>query len=82
MHDGDEISRIALDLLRSLRTRGEAVRLIGVGGSGLVPAVRQMSIFDMSDETESIAKAAQLKDAVKILRARFGEDAIKRGSEL
>ena len=82
LHDGDEISRIALDLLASLRTRGEAVRLIGVGGSGLVPAVRQMSIFDAPDETESVAKAAHLRDAVKMLRTRFGEDAIKRGSEL
>lgn len=82
LHDGDEISSIALDLLAALRTRGEAVRLIGVGGSGLVPAVRQMSIFDTPDETESFAKSAQLKDAVKMLRTRFGEDAIKRGSEL
>ena len=82
VHDSEEISRIALDLLAALRRRGEAVRLIGVGASGLVPAVRQMSIFDTPDETGSIAKAAQLRDAVKILRTRFGEDAIKRGSEL
>lgn len=82
VHDAEEICGIALELLTALRKRGEAVRLIGVGGSGLAPAVRQMSIFDTPDETESTAKAAQLRDAVKKLRTRFGEDAIKRGSEL
>ena len=82
VHDGEEISGIAHSLLAALRQRGEAVRLIGVGASGLVPAARQMSIFDTPEETESIAKAAQLRDAVKMLRTRFGEDAIKRGSDL
>lgn len=82
VHDGEEICRIALELLAAVRKRGEAVRLIGVGGSGLVPAVRQMSIFDTADDAEAIAKAAQLRDAVKRLRRRFGEGAIKRGSEL
>ena len=82
LHDGEEIGRIALDLLAAVRIRGEAVRLIGVGGSGLVPAVRQMSIFDTADDAASIERAAQLRDAVKRLRTRFGEGAIKRGSEL
>ena len=82
MDDGEEIARIALDLLTAQRSRGEAVRLIGVGGSGLVAAVRQMSIFDLPTDKEAFAKAAQLKEAVKILRKRFGEDAIRRGSEL
>ena len=80
--DGEEIARIALDLLTAQRSRGEAVRLVGVGGSGLVAAVRQMSIFDLPTDKEAFAKAAQLKEAVKILRKRFGEDAIRRGSEL
>ena len=80
--DGEEIARIALDLLAVQRTGGETVRLIGVGGSGLVPAVRQMSIFDLPADTEAYAKTAQLNEAVKMLRKRFGEDAIRRGSEL
>ena len=80
--DGDEIARIAQNLLTAQRPSGTAVRLIGVGGSGLMPAVRQMSIFDLPADAEDQAKAEQLKEAVQMLRKRFGEDAIKRGSEL
>ena len=80
--DDDEISRIALDLLASLRPGGTAVRLIGVGCSGLVQAIRQMSIFDLPADAEAQAKAEQLNEAVQMLRKRFGDDAIRRGSEL
>ena len=80
--DDDEISRIALDLLTALRPGGTAVRLIGVGCSGLVAAVRQMSIFDLPADAEAQAKAEQLNEAVQMLRKRFGADAIRRGSEL
>ena len=82
LDDDDEISRIALDLLTSLRPGGTAVRLIGVGCSGLVPAVRQMSIFDLPADAETQAKKEQLNEAVQMLRKRFGADAIRRGSEL
>ena len=82
LDDDDEISRIALDLLASLRPGGTAVRLIGVGCSGLVQAIRQMSIFDLPADAETQAKAEQLNEAVQMLRKRFGADAIRRGSEL
>ena len=80
--DEEEIYRIALDLLASNRTEGTAVRLIGVGCSGLVPAVRQMSIFDMAADPEARAKEDQLNEALKGLRKRFGADAVRRGSDL
>ena len=80
--DEEEIHRIALDLLASNRPEGAAVRLIGVGCSGLVPAVKQMSIFDMTADPEALAKEEQLIEAVKALRKRFGADAIRRGSDL
>ena len=80
--DEEEIYRIALDLLASNRPEGAAVRLIGVGCSGLVPAVKQMSIFDMAADPEALAKEDQLNEAVKALRKRFGADAIRRGSDL
>ena len=80
--DEEEIYRFAIDLLASNRPEGAAVRLIGVGCSGLVPAVRQMSIFDMAADPEARAKEDQLNEAVKGLRERFGADAIRRGSEL
>ena len=82
LDDEDEIARIALDLLTALRPGGTAVRLIGVGCSGLVAAVRQMSIFDLPADAEAQAKEEQLSEAVQMLRKRFGADAIKRGSEL
>lgn len=80
--DDEEISRIALDLLASQRPEGAAVRLIGVGCSGLIPALRQMSIFDMPTDPQAQAKSDQLNEAVQMLRKRFGDSAIRRGSEL
>ena len=82
MEDEEEIYGISLDLLASNRPEGAAVRLIGVGCSGLVPAVRQMSIFDMAADAEARAKEDQLNEAVKGLRKRFGADAVRRGSDL
>ena len=80
--DEEEIYRIAVDLLASNRSEGTPVRLIGVGCSGLVPATKQMSIFDMAADPAARAKEDQLNEAVKGLRERFGADAIRRGSDL
>ncbi len=80
--DENEIYRIAVELLAANRAEGAAVRLIGVGCSGLTPAARQMSIFDMAADPEARAKEDQLNEAVKALRKRFGSDAIRRGSDL
>lgn len=80
--DEEEIYRIAVDLLASNRPEGTPVRLIGVGCSGLAPAKKQMSIFDMAADPEARAKEDQLNEAVKGLRQRFGADAIRRGSDL
>ncbi len=55
---------------------GQAVRLIGVGVSGLSEA-RQLSLWDAPDE-----RAERLYTAVRDLRKRYGEAAIRRGSEL
>lgn len=55
---------------------GQAVRLIGVGVSGLSEA-RQLSLWDAPDE-----RAERLYTAIKELRKRYGEQAIRRGGEL
>lgn len=55
---------------------GEAVRLIGVGVSGLNEA-RQLSLWDAPDE-----RSERLYTAVRDLRRRYGAGAIRRGSEL
>ncbi|MFN3978806.1 MAG: DNA polymerase IV [Caldilinea sp.] len=55
---------------------GQAVRLIGVGVSGLSEA-RQLSLWDAPDE-----RAERLYTAIRELRKRYGEQAIRRGGEL
>ncbi len=55
---------------------GQPVRLIGAGVSGLSEA-RQLSLWDAPDE-----RSERLYDAVRELRKRYGEAAIRRGSDL
>jgi DNA polymerase IV len=70
----EEIYQLALDLLNKVRSKGKAVRLIGVGVSSLCPPVRQMELWGA--ETE---KARRLQEALDSVRTRFGEKAIRRG---
>jgi DNA polymerase IV len=42
----DEIERVALELLRAVRKPNQAVRLIGVGVTGLGQPVRQLGLWD------------------------------------
>ncbi len=72
-----EIYRAAADLLVGARSPGRAVRLLGVGVSGLGPAVRQLGLFDRQWEED-----ARLLQAVDSIRARYGWRAVQRGSEL
>lgn len=57
--------------------RGQPVRLIGVGVSGLSSGARQLSLWDRPDE-----RAERLAQAVQTLRNRFGAQAIRRADEL
>jgi DNA polymerase IV len=75
--DAEEITRIVGRLLDQHRPPGRAVRLIGVGVSGLGPPVRQMTIFDLPSE-----KDEKIEAALRALRKRFGEDAVRRASDL
>lgn len=54
-----------------------AVRLLGVGVSGLRSPVRQLSLFD-----QNYKKDAQLQATLDALRERFGDKAVRRGSDL
>jgi DNA polymerase-4 len=67
----DEIAKAALELLKSVRKPNQAVRLIGVGVSGLGQPVRQLRLWDMKDE-----KAQKLQEAVDELREKFGKKII------
>jgi len=70
----EEIYRLALDLLGKVRAKGKAVRLIGVGVSGLCPPLRQLGLWDVDSE-----KSRRLQEALDIVRSKFGEKAIRRG---
>jgi DNA polymerase-4 len=70
----DEIAETALGLLRKIRKPGQAVRLIGVGVSGLGKPIRQLELWHAGTEKER-----KLREVVEGLQEKFGEDAIKRG---
>ncbi len=70
----DEIIKAALDLLHAVRKPGQAVRLIGVGVSGLGTPVRQLSLWDAPS-----GKSQQLEVAIEQLRRKFGDDVIRHG---
>jgi DNA polymerase-4 len=66
-----EIAEAALELLKSVRKPNQAVRLIGVGVSGLGQPIRQLGLWDMEDE-----KAQKLQEAVDELPEKFGKKII------
>jgi DNA polymerase-4 len=70
-----EIVHVAIELLHSVRKPGQAVRLIGVGVSGLGEPVRQLGLWDVQSE-----KQRRLQDAIDKLRERYGDEVIGHGS--
>lgn len=69
-----EIAEITINLMGAVRRSGQAVRLIGVGVSGLGPPIRQLGLWDTESE-----KSRRLQDAVDILREKYGDRVIHRG---
>jgi DNA polymerase IV len=72
----DEIAKAALDLLKSVRKPNQAVRLIGVGVTGIGQPIRQLGLWDMDNE-----KSRKLQEAVDELREKYGNEVIHRGDE-
>ena len=68
----DEIASAALDLLKSVRKPNQAVRLIGVGVSGIGQPIRQLGLWDMDNE-----KSRKLQEAVDELREKYGKNIIQ-----
>ena len=73
----DEIYAAARQLFENVWTKGRPVRLIGVGVSGLGPPMQQLGLWGTPSE-----KVQRLQEALDALRDRFGEDAVRRASEL
>jgi DNA polymerase IV len=69
-----EIANAALDLLKSVRKPNQAVRLIGVGVTGIGQPIRQLGLWDMEDE-----KSRKLQEAVDELREKYGKNIIQHG---
>jgi hypothetical protein len=60
--------------MRAVRKSGQAVRLIGVGVSGLGPPIRQLALWDFKSE-----KSRKLQEAVDELQEKYGKGVINRG---
>jgi DNA polymerase-4 len=72
----EDIYHTAVELLRQVRTSGKAVRLIGVGVSGLGPPLRQMELWGTQTE-----KARRLQQTLDALQEKYGRGAIRRGKK-
>ena len=73
----EEIYRLALDLLEKVHAKGKAVRLIGVGVSGLGAPLRQLELWGADSE-----KSRRLQEALDTVRAKYGEQSIRRGKRI
>jgi DNA polymerase-4 len=73
----EEIYRLALVLLGKVRAKGKAVRLIGVGVSGLGVPLRQLELWGADSE-----KSRRLQEALDTVREKFGEKSIRRGKKI
>jgi DNA polymerase-4 len=71
----DEIEKTALDLMKLVRKPNQAVRLIGVGVSGLGQPIRQLGLWDMGSE-----KDRKLQEVLDELQKKYGNRVIKRGN--
>ena len=69
-----EITEAALKLLGKVRKPKQAVRLIGVGVSGLGPPVRQLELWEHGTE-----KARRLQAVMDELREKYGDSVIRKG---
>lgn len=82
----DEIERVALDLMRSVRKPHQAVRLIGVGVTGLGQPIRQLGLWDSSEARRKAAvrinseKERKLQEVMDELQEKYGKRVIKRGN--
>jgi DNA polymerase-4 len=70
-----EIAQAALELLRAVRKPNQAVRLIGVGVTGLGRPIRQLGLWDFNSEKER-----RLQEVVDELQEKYGKNVIKRGN--
>lgn len=78
--DASQIEKLALELLRAHWKPGRKVRLLGVGVSGLGQPSRQLNLFEWNPW--EFAKKERLQATLSDLKARYGEESIRRASKL
>src|SRR5215208_4621612 len=86
----DEIAKAALDLLKLVRKPNQAVRLIGVGVTGLGQPIRQLGLWDTSEASRprhgvaavqiDAEKERKLQNVLDELQEKYGKNIIKRGN--
>ncbi len=78
------IAEAALRLFGQIWSGAQAVRLIGVGVSGLGTPPRQLSLWDapLAPTPEEQARQRRVEAALAAIQARFGAGAVRRASEL
>lgn len=78
------IIEAALRLFDQIWMGKQAVRLIGVGVSGLGAPPRQLSLWDVPPvpTPEQLARQQRVEAALAAIQARFGAGMVRRGSEL
>ncbi len=82
--DADQIAESALRLFQQIWSGEQAVRLIGVGVSGLGAPPRQLSLWDAppAPTPEETARQQRMQTALAAIQARFGVGVVRRASEL
>ena len=82
--EADVIAEAAIQLFAQLWPSGQAVRLIGVGVSGLGSPPRQLSLWDapLVPTPEELARQERIRTALAAVGARFGTGIVRRASEL
>lgn len=77
-HDAEQICEAALHLLDTVwQSQNQAVRLIGLGMSGLGEDIHQLGLWDEPDPRQE-----RLYEALQKVQQKFGKGAIRRGSEM
>ncbi|HET9910658.1 MAG TPA: DNA polymerase IV, partial [Anaerolineales bacterium] len=82
-----EIERVALDLMRAVRKSNQAVRLIGVGVTGLGQPIRQLGLWDSSEARRTAAvrinseRERKLQEVMDELQEKYGQNVIRKGSK-
>jgi DNA polymerase-4 len=70
----DEIYHTAVKLMNAVRKPNQAVRLIGVGVSGIGAPARQLSLWDVGSE-----KSRELQEVIDRLQEKYGREVIHKG---